>query len=195
MLPQIIECDKQGIIVINQQLQKIVDNINTHELAIQKVFIAGETYDLISKNVSIRSIPKFTSISELQSGRKSPQYIFKGSSDSQTGELLIGIQIERINSGDMYSGQYYGFNSTDENYLSFLCLLLSPKIKELAIKKQFKLTTEQNLLLPKTVYGILKTRTIPEILNEIHGTLPHVLGFDYCDAVFYDINCIFLNIK
>ena len=56
--------------------------------------------------------------------------------DPYSKEMILAIQIEKTNSGNMLTGQFYGFTSCDETHLIILSKIIALKISELFIKHE-----------------------------------------------------------
>lgn len=100
--------------------------------------------------------------------------------------VMIGVQFERVTSGNMYSGKYFGFSSLDENFLNMFCTLVSGKLESLLDDNNLKSFLAQTFGLPKIIVKILHSRSLSELVTVVNLNVPKSLKFEYAEIIFYD---------
>ena len=76
MFPQIVDCDKWSIIIINEDLMNYTTEQDLPGIYRDKIFYIRRWYNIISKDKSTCSDPEFKSINHLKMGNKSYYYLY-----------------------------------------------------------------------------------------------------------------------
>lgn len=111
--------------------------------------------------------------------------ILKGVANIQTGKLDFAVQIEKNKSGDMYTGEYFGFTSLDEVALSLFLTFVSEKLQEIAkayrARSNFKMLAETH-----TVFAeMLSKRTTADFILCLRKSLAKVIGYEHCGLLYF----------
>ena len=120
--------------------------------------------------------------------------IFKGIALPQSKQVIIGIQLERTKSGNMYTGAYFGFSYTDEIILNLICKFTGPKILELILNKKNNKQKEIRIHTIKVVTELLKEYTYNGLLKAYQDILPAYTGFGVVGAMVYNKKSTIYNI-
>jgi len=115
----------------------------------------------------------------------SHKLLFRGVSDAYNKELLFGVQLELIKAGNMYTGKYSGFNTTDEGILAVLLTFITQKIAEfnhieVIKKKDKKFSTTLSF-----VTKLLESKTIFQLISNVRDYAGELLGYQYAGILYY----------
>ena len=111
--------------------------------------------------------------------------LIKGIVDPINKELLCGFQLERKNSGNMYTGLYNGFSETDDRILSLVAVVIGIKLCQL---KESSMSLSKDILRINTLNEInklLENRTYRSFLIDLKERLPPLVKFEYIEVYLY----------
>jgi hypothetical protein len=115
--------------------------------------------------------------------------MFKGIVNEQNNNMLFGIQLEKIKSGNMYTGEFNGFSMSDEIFLTIIGKFASIKIAEI-------LLTEISSANEKRIYSslqmcshLLKQRSFVSLIKQMKTELCAYTGFEDIGVLLYDSKC------
>jgi len=111
--------------------------------------------------------------------------MLKGIGNMMTKELVLGVQIERDKSGDMYNGKYFGFNSIEESAFILLTTFVSQKISELALSMTLKRKERLFECTFKFLTELVEQRTIKDFIFFIRHCLANFLGYEHSGLLYY----------
>ena len=200
-LPEILESlisfDRFSIIILDSEFGEVLGlktdrSYSENGLNIGRVFYNGEWLFILSVDKFICSKPQFQSINQFIAGRKryllyyfSHRLLFRAVADPHSKRGLFGVQFEIDKPGDIFTGKYLGFTSTDDGLLSILFNFLTQKISELTHSLTIKQKQEQYISILSLLTKLLENKTAYELITCFRDNLGKYLGYEYAGLLYY----------
>ena len=115
--------------------------------------------------------------------------IFKEFVDMDLHVSLGGFQVEKLKSGNMYTGIYSGFTELDYGLLSLFSMFVSIKFSQI---KEKLITQEKNKQLASivsTMISLLGQRSYMLLIMELRNLMPGLVGYEYFGVYYHDKTC------
>ena len=116
---------------------------------------------------------------------RSHNYIYKGALGVYSEDLLLVIQLEKIKSGNMYTGEYFGFTANEDTKLFILCNLIALKISELSKYTKCIKLTKKNKSLVNHITSLASEKFYPSLLVHIQNAMPDYFSFSKVYVLLY----------
>ena len=150
-----------------------------------KLYYMKKWIYMLSPSEKQSVLPKFGTEEEASIGMRSHNYIFKGVNEICNEKLLFVIQMERDKSGNMYTGEYFGYTINEDMKLFMLAQLLSIKMQE--IKKTIKCQSnyKRNRDSIYCLTSLIIEKSYPSLLIKMQKTMPSYFNFNKAFVLLY----------
>jgi hypothetical protein len=184
-----MDFDKFSIVITDDALEKELDKTMLKEMAISKAYNMKKWVLVLSSNDKLISTPKFMNEEEASIGMRSHNYIFKGVNDVYNEKLLCVIQMEKSKSGNMSTGEYFGFTINEDLKLFMLSSLLAVKISEIRKTSKCRQIFSKNKELILNLTTLSTEKFYPSLLVHIQKLMAPFFSFSKAFVLLYSKEC------
>lgn len=177
--------DRFTIFIPNEPLQADIENSKLKNWASLRDTCLKLPVLCLSSSEHSLSKNKFSSWEETIVGVRNHNYAYKAAANPLTEEIYLVLQIEKSKSGNMYTGEYFGFNKQDDLKMFIICSFISCKMSDLNKTAMQKKHFDSFKSFLNIVATLTCQRYYPAFVISVQKILPQYFEFQKANLLLY----------